>query len=119
MNALLLLGLVAIASIGAVGLVRGWRKEATSSYYRMPSSWPWGEAAWYGFRRTELISELFAIGLIASVVFPDAVLVYGTILGVLILLALTIFLFNWPRRAVPPALREQPGFLASLRRRST
>lgn len=115
---MLVLALAAVAALGTFGLLRGWRLPATSDYYRPRPFWPWGEPAWYGFRRTELIGQLFIVALLLDALFPNLIVVWG-IAGffVLIPLGLTIFFFNWPRILVPPALREQPGFFAHLRRR--
>ncbi|MSO95519.1 MAG: hypothetical protein EXQ81_06965 [Thermoleophilia bacterium] len=117
MDVVLILVLTAGTLLGGVGLVRGWRRDATSDYYRMPSHWPWGEASWYGFRRNELVAELVAVTLVFSVLFPGLVSVWGVLLfGVLIPLSAAVFLVNRPRLVVPPALRDQPGFFAAWRR---
>lgn len=119
MNNPLLLVLAAGASLGAVGLIRGWRSEATSDYYKMPPLWPWGEAAWNGFRRNELVAEALAIVLVVYVASPQFAPVLGLLtFGLLIPAAIAIFLFNWPSILVPPALREQPGFMTAMWRRS-
>jgi hypothetical protein len=102
----------------AVGLVRDW-KARTEEALAQPSYWPWSTDIWFGFRRVTLPGELFFIALTASVAFPGMEIPLAIfVAAVLLPLSLTIFLFNWPRALVPPALRQQDGvFVSYLKRR--
>lgn len=118
MTTLVVLVLGAAAVLGAVGLMRGWRSPIGSDHFRVPAYWPWGDAAWYGFRRTDLVGEVFIVIIAASFAFPRYVAYWSIPVLLLIVLGVAIVLFNWPRILVPHALRDQRGFLASIRRRS-
>jgi hypothetical protein len=94
--------------------------------------WVWGAPLWRGYvRGLVTVGATFVIDLIAvlalvwlpggdAVVIAVAPVLLGSI-AVGFVLAVTIVLFNRPRRLVPPYLRDQPGavsdWLASWRRR--
>jgi len=96
-----------------------------------PDFWPYGELAWRGFARCIVpvwVVAVLGYGFIVFVVLagraavPDWFAQAFVICAVAILLiTVSVFLFNWPKLVVPPSLRSGPGVLEGLfaRRRST
>ena len=113
----LVVALAAASLIGVIGLVKDWRAAPGSTQFRSPSYWPWGSAAWFGFRRTTLVGELGIIAITVILAFPAAALVLGAVtFGALVPLTVTIYLFNAPKILVPPALRADEGVFTQSRR---
>jgi hypothetical protein len=118
MAVVLVLAVAGVAVLGAVGLIRGWRSALNSHYYRVPSLWPWGDAAWYAFRRTDVVGEMYVICVAVALAFPSHVDYWGFALLLLLVAGLSVFLFSRPRWLIPPPLRDQPAFVSALRSRS-
>lgn len=82
--------------------------------------WVWGAALWRGYvRALVVVGGVFAVDLVLLLVAiwgPSADAVLLATMSALVLalaigfaLAVTITLFNRPRRLVPPYLRHEPG----------
>ncbi len=125
-------GIFVLIAVGAVRLLpRTWRHEL-KQFDRMPSWWPWGKALWRGWLRMMPISTVAMV--VGVVVYAGLLLVpeapsgpfvrpYWAVVPALAALAivfgmmLTVVLFNWPKRVVPPHLRSQPGAIEEWWRR--
>ena len=123
----LLLFMSAGALLAVRQLPRIWTHR-TTFYDVVPRWWPWGGALWRGWVRSLPLGvvlgcalvALFAVGfflgppepgpfgLVAPLWYATAVLL--VVFGYVALLC-TIALFNWPKAAVPPHLRHEPGAL--------
>jgi hypothetical protein len=114
------LGVLALPQLG-----RLWRHQ-TTFYDGTPGWWSYGKPVWRGWvRALPMLASVAYLGLLIAAylgfVSPffhlsrqaDLVVIVIFLISFLgaFLLALTIFLFNFPRLAVPPHLRNQPGAL--------
>jgi hypothetical protein len=93
-----------------IALVARWHAPRDHWSNRMPPYWIWGESWWRGLRRARLVITLSVLGLASGGIIPTLMLPLGlTAFAIGVPLALTTFLFNWPRVLVPPALRDEKG----------
>ena len=117
---LTVLGVLALPQLG-----RLWRHQ-TTFYDGTPGWWSYGKPVWRGWvRALPMLASVAYLGLLIAAylgfVSPffhlsrqaDLVVIVIFLISFIgaFLLALTIFLFNFPRLAVPPHLRNQPGAL--------
>ncbi len=106
---------------------RIWRHE-TTYYDEMQAWWLWGEALWRALTRCMAFGvtvgfTMSAWGLLAAFSLDlnrDVAPLWwgipaGAILALGASLLTTITLFNWPKRAVPPHMRDQPGTIVEWR----
>lgn len=126
-------GLAVFMTVGALvfvplstrGALRLWR-DRTRIFDETQAWWLWGDPLWRGYVRWLTVAGLtfaFDLVLIAGLLWgPDAdatLLVLGIPLllsmAIAVVLGAGIVLFNRPRAAVPPHLRDQPGALAEWR----
>jgi hypothetical protein len=116
--AYVVLGWAIVAAFGAA-LVKTWNAPRSDRSYQMPPWFIWGEVWWPGYRRIILPAGLmflsWAITFTAGERIGPLVGLVGTIICVP--LTVTVVLFNWPKRLVPPASRGEPGVLANRRAR--
>jgi hypothetical protein len=73
-------------------------------------------------RRNALVAQVGVLVAALAAIRPETAVVAGfIILFVLIPVSFTIILFAWPRRLIPPALRQQAGALGGYldRRRAS
>jgi hypothetical protein len=103
--------------IGAQGVRKDWRATIDDRQFRQPSVWPYGDNAWFSFRKINVVGTAFMIALTYSWAFPDMFVVWGPLMGASVALMMTVIFFNWPRVLVPPALRQQGGLLTGRIRR--
>ena len=98
------------AAFALWSLPKSLRADLDARVFRVPRYWRWGDDAWYGLQRGNLISPFWiaAGGLI--VVRPSAWTAVAWAATSLLLIA--VFLVNRPRILVPPALRRQRGYVA-------
>jgi len=116
------LGAVAAAS----RLPKVWRGQAGAAFDRVQPWWFYGEIAWRGWvRAIPSGSVTFLVMLVSLWVsflaggFKDGaggaarpIFLVLVIMGIFLLtLAVLVFLLNWPKAAVAPHLRSQPGAL--------
>ncbi len=89
-----------------------------------PDLWPYGELGWRSFARCIIpIYGLWVLGyalvglivLTAHAPLPAWVAQSTAACAVvLLLLTVSVFLFNWPKIIVPPSMRDGPGVLVQL-----
>ncbi|WP_432937219.1 hypothetical protein ACQPXM_24630 [Kribbella sp. CA-253562] len=119
---IVLLGLLVLVSLAL--LPKLWRSQADIQREETTKSWPFGEAFRAGFLRSipaaVLALLMLELGLIAAFFaeyltgegsrFADRLTVYfGTAFVVMLLVDLSVRLFNRPKFIVPPDARSEPG----------
>jgi hypothetical protein len=108
---ILKLAVAIIAALALIGVLRKWNAPPNDPSYRVPSWWVWGESWWRGYRATIGIGAAAVAVIAAATLLPSLLLVWFAAVVALFTLMLTLFLFNWPKYLVPPALREGRGIL--------
>lgn len=98
------------ALIVLIGLIRRWNAPSDHWSGRMPPYWIWGDSWWRGLRRARLPVTAGVLGLATGGIVPSLMLSLGlAAFAVALPLAITTFLFNWPKVIVPPAFRSEEG----------
>jgi hypothetical protein len=122
---LLGLGLFIVGLLPVALLV--WPKMWRGDFWSMrleptPQSWVWGPILWHAWVRSWFVATWF--GFVCLVALPLAFLTsgpawYGALVLVmffgLVLLCISVVLFNHPRICIPLPLRDAPGLLNELR----
>jgi hypothetical protein len=126
------LTLLLLVMLGAsLRLLSIWRNSQMSEriFKRMSSWWLWGDPLLRGWVRALavgliggwlLVASMIAAGLLATETVTSSVgfgFLTLLVIGLFVSLGMvaTIMLFNRPRFAVPPHLRDQPGAVAEWR----
>jgi hypothetical protein len=119
---------IALILVATLRLPRYWRGEPPVDIERnLRRFWPYSEAALQGWLRALTAAYIAAwfmlFGMLAIVLVPSADQSAGPIVAWIVLasiagtvamvaIAASIIMFNWPKRLVFPALREQEGLLS-------
>ena len=130
-QAIVLILLLALMFGASLRMLRVWRDSNTSEriFKTMRSWWFWGDPLLRGWIRALPVGLiggwLLVDSMIAAAALATETITSGVGFGILTLLVIglfvslgmvaTIMLFNRPRFAVPPHLRDQPGAVAEWR----
>lgn len=112
-------GMLAFIALTPIALPRIWHNRSGFYVSERVAWWPFGRVLWRGVVRAApvcVVSFCLALPLWAGLLIaPDSEIVVMILFPPIALqwfFIVTIVLFNWPKRLVPPHLRALPGAIA-------